>query len=76
MGAEQIALTRVADTVVFTVRTPNWIGPLAYETCLFRDNGESDVVGHCDTEVEALRLHIFWIKKLLTGGHPMDAKEV
>lgn len=29
-----------------------------------------------DTDVEALRLHIFRTKKLLTGGHPIDAKEV
>ena len=73
---KRIALTRVGDTEVSTVRTPNWVGPLMYETCLFRDNGESDAVGHCDTEAEALSVHIFWVNKLLDKGHPMDAKEV
>jgi hypothetical protein len=57
-------LTRVGDTEVSTVRTPNWIGPLMYETCLFYGE-KSEVVQHYDTEVEALHGHIFWVNKLL-----------
>lgn len=57
-------LTRVGNTEVSTVRTPNWIGPLMYKTCLFYGE-KSEVVQHYDTEVEALHGHIFWVNKLL-----------
>ena len=58
-------VTRVGNTDVSTVKIPNWMTSLGYETCLFRDNGESEVVGEYATEVDALHGHISWVNKLL-----------
>lgn len=44
-GSEQLFLTRVGKVEVSTVRLPRYEGePDKFETCLFHDDGNSDVV--------------------------------
>lgn len=62
-----VAFTRVGETEISTVKLFDLgIRRVAYETCLFYGQGGSDVVQRYETEIDALRGHIRWIKKLLS----------
>ena len=62
-----VAFTRVGETEISTVKAfDRGVRRVAYETCLFYGQGGSDVVQCYDTEIDALRGHIRWIKKLLS----------
>jgi hypothetical protein len=56
---KQVALNRVADLEISTVELPRFLGDdrVLYETCIFPDNGMSDVVGRYNTLAEAHQFH-------------------
>jgi hypothetical protein len=56
---KQIALNRVMDLEISTVELPRFNGDdqVRYETCIFPDNGLSNVVGRYNTIEEAHHFH-------------------
>ena len=56
---KQIALNRVGIREISTVELPRFAGEdrVRYETCVFFDNGSSDVVGRYNTLEEAHQFH-------------------
>ena len=56
---KQIALNRVGDREISTVDLPRFPGEVevVYETCVFFDNNDSNVVARYDSEAEAHRSH-------------------
>ena len=57
---ERVALDRVGTVEISTVKL-NSAGR-GYETCLFYDNGDNNVVAQYDTEVEAVKNHKFLVQ--------------
>ena len=59
LPGKQIALNRVGDREISTVKLPRFPGDVkvVYETCIFFDNDDSNVVARYDSEVEAHRSH-------------------
>jgi hypothetical protein len=58
----QIAYTRIDGVDITTIRDKQEDGD-RYETSLY-EGGEPFVVGTYDTEIEALRGHIFWVGRI------------
>jgi hypothetical protein len=56
---KQLALNRVGDSEISTVELPRFPGEdqIVYETCIFSDNGTSNVVGRYENASEAHRAH-------------------
>ena len=56
---KQIALNSVGDREISTVELPRLPGEVevVYETCIFFDNGDSNVVARYDSEAAAQRSH-------------------
>ena len=62
----QIVLTRVEDVEISTVELPRLPGDdrVLYETCIFPDDGLSDVVARYDSETAAARGHADIVAKI------------
>ena len=60
---EQVALDRVGDTEISTVKL-NFAAfdSDQYETCMFYDNGDSNVVARYKTLAEAVKNHKFLVE--------------
>ena len=58
-AGKQIALNRVRDMEISTVELPRFPGDnrVRYETCLFYDNGTSEVLRQYDTVEAAIGNH-------------------
>lgn len=60
---EKVALDRVGTVEISTVKLNSaGFGSGLYETCLFYDNGDSNVVATYDTEAEAVKNHKFLVQ--------------
>ena len=57
---ERVALDRVGTVEISTVKL-NSAGR-GWETCLFYDNGDNNVVAQYDTEAEAVKNHKFLVQ--------------
>ena len=60
---EKVALDCVGDTEISTVKLNSAaFGSDQYETCMFYDNGDSNVVARYRTLVEAVKNHKFLVE--------------
>ena len=59
---ERVALDRVGSVEISTVKL-NSAGS-GWETCLFYDNGDNNVVAQYDTEAEAVKNHKFLVLQI------------
>jgi hypothetical protein len=58
IASKQIALNRVGEMEISTVELPRFAGEdIVYETCIFYDNGNSNVVAQYKNVADAHRAH-------------------
>ena len=63
---KKVALTRVGNLEISTVELPRFLNEsrVVYETCIFPDDGLSDVVARYDSETAAARGHADIVAKI------------